>query len=259
MLKIVAARLKDPPIIEVVCGFFFAPLAGLDPLLVGKYWSEHKEKDGYRERQLHPAVSDRPGLSVSDNLGPLRCWLIKETDDYVLQIQPDRFYFNWRKREGGYPHFTDRNGSEGVLTKSLREFDQFARFCASEPALKQTPKPLRFELAKIDLLVSPAHWKDYADLATVVPMLGKLPKITDEPTVNLSLVGQRDGYQVQFGLTNVVLAADMSPALKIETRVTASASPDPRATLASMNASANDVFFGTVSKNEFHRFGGEIE
>jgi hypothetical protein len=242
-----------------VCGFFFAPLAGLDPLVVGKYWSEHKLKDGYHARQLHQAVSDRLGLSFSDGLGPLRCWLLKDTDDYILQIQPDRFYLNWRKRSGGYPHFTDRDGSEGVLTKSLREFHQFGEFCEADPAIKQTLKPVRFELAKVDLLVSPAHWKDYADLTTVVPMLSQLPQIANEPTVGLSLGGERDGFQVQFGLTNVVLAEDMSPAVKIETRVTADASEDPRRTMTAMNAVANQIFFSTLSESQFHRFGGEIE
>jgi uncharacterized protein (TIGR04255 family) len=259
MLNALAPRLKDPPIIEVVCGFFFSPVAGLDPLVVGKYWAEKKDRDGYHERQLHPAVSDRPGISVSETPGPFRCWLIKDTDDYILQIQPDRFYFNWRKRKSGYPHFTDKDGSEGVLTKSLREFDEFRRFCETESAIKQALKPLRFELAKIDLLLNPAHWKDYSDLTSVVPLLGKLPPITDEPSLNLSLVGQRDGFLVHFGLTNGALAPDMSQAVKIETLVTAPATHDVGSTLALMNATANNIFFDTLSASELHRFGGLIQ
>jgi uncharacterized protein (TIGR04255 family) len=259
MLNTLAHRLKDPPIIEVVCGFFFPPVAGLDPLVVGKYWAEKKDREGYHERQLHPAVSDRPGISVSETPGPFRCWLIKDTDDYILQIQPDRFYFNWRKRTSGYPHFTSRDGSEGVLTKSLREFQEFSTFCEAEPSLKQALKPLRLELAKVDLLVNPTHWRDYSDLTLVVPMLGNLPPITDDPTLNLSLVGQRDGFLVQFGLTNFALAPDMSQAVKLETTVTAAVSGDPHATLTSMNDTANKVFFGTLSKTEFHRFGGLIQ
>ncbi len=255
MLRPLARRLKDPPIVEVVCGFFFSPL-DLDPIVVGKYWSEKKESQGYQHHQVHPAVSDRPGLSLSEGAGPLRCWLINDTDDYILQIQPDRFYFNWRKRQRGYPHFTDRDGVEGVLTKSVREFEELAEFCAS--ALKQAPKPARFELTKVDLLVSPRHWKDYVDLVSVLPILGKLPKITDEPMLSMSLIGQREDFQVQFGLTNVVLAEDMSPAVKIETRITAPATPDMRATMSSMNDIANQVFFDTLNPEEFHRFGGLI-
>lgn len=254
-----APRLKAPPIVEVVCGFIFAPLAGLDPLVVGKYWSKHKEKDGYREHQLHPAVSDRPGLSLTEGLGPLRCWLIKETDDYVLQIQPDRFYFNWRKRAEAYPHFTNQDGAEGVLAKSLREFAQFGQFCKEELALERTPAPVRFELAKVDLLVSPAHWKDYSDLNSVLPMLKQLPRITDEPTLSLSLVGPRDRFQVQFGLTNVGLSADMSPAVKMETQVTADASENAEVRLGAMNDTANEIFFGMIAEAEFGRFGGLIE
>ena len=117
----VALRLKDPPIVEVVCGFFFPALAGLDPILIGKYWAEHKEAHGYPKRQLQPPVADRPGFFLGDGVGPLRSWLVSGTDEYLLQIQPDRFYFNWRKREGAYPHFNDYEPTKGVLSRSLLE------------------------------------------------------------------------------------------------------------------------------------------
>ncbi len=256
MLRPLARRLKDPPIVEVVCGFFFSQLE-LDAIVVGKYWSERKEDQGYGRHQLQPAVSDRPGLSLSEGIGPLRCWLIKDTDEYVLQIQADRFYFNWRKRQGGYPHFADHDGADGVLTKSIREFEEFKEFCAS--VLKQEPTPTRFELTKVDLLVSPGHWKDYADLTIVLPSLGKLPQIADEPSLSISLGGQRDGFQVHFGLTNVVLAEDMSAAVKIETRVSAAASSDIRATMSAMNETANQIFFGMLNETALRRFGGLIE
>lgn len=257
MLNALAARLKAPPIVEVVCGFFFPPIPGLDSMAVGQYWAE-KKRDVYPTKQLHPPVVDRPGfVSFSDGVGPLRSWLVSDPDEYVLQIQPDRFYFNWRKRKGEYPHFNDYEGTEGVLTRTLREFEEFGRFCEKE--LGHTTRTTGLDLAKIDLLTRPTHWKDYADLARVLPMLKDLPQITEEPTLHLSLVGRRGEFQVHFGITNAVLASDMSPGVQIETRVTAGPSPDTRLTLSSMNELANNVFFGTLDKSELHRFGGLIE
>ncbi len=140
MVKPLTPRLKDPPIVEVVCGFFFSPLPGLDPLMVGKYWAEQKEKSGYKNRQLQPPVTDRPGLTFADGVAPVRSMLISDTDEYVLQIQPDRFYFNWRRREGHhYPHFNDYKEGEGVLTKGLREFAKLVDCCARP---QRRPRPL---------------------------------------------------------------------------------------------------------------------
>jgi len=256
-MTMVAPRLKDPPIIEVVCGFFFPAVRGLDPIFVGKYWAERKEGHGFPNQQLHPPVADRPGLFLGDGVGPLRAWLVSAPDDYVLQIQPDRFYFNWRKREGAYPHFGDYGATNGVLSRSLSEFAELGDFTLG--ALGQRPKPTQLELAKIDLLVSPKHWSDQADLTRVLPVLGTLPKITEEPSVNLTLVGDRGGFQLHFAIATVVLASDMSRAIQIETRVTArDPGSDVRRTFEAMNAVANQVFFETVSDKEFSRFGGEV-
>ena len=147
----VAPRLKDPPILEVVCGFFFPALAGLDPILVGKYWAEQKEKHGFPNRQLHGPVVERPGFLVAEGVGPLRSWLVSASEEYVLQIQPDRFYFNWRKREAQYPHFNDYGETKGVLSQSLAEFDQLGAF--ARDVLGEAPKPVQLQLAKTDLLL----------------------------------------------------------------------------------------------------------
>lgn len=74
-----APRLEDRPIVEVVCRFFFPPLPGLDPLLVGKYWAEEKQTHGYPNGQLQPPVTDRPGLVLGNGVGPLRAWLVSDT------------------------------------------------------------------------------------------------------------------------------------------------------------------------------------
>lgn len=257
MLKALALRLKDPPIVEVVCGFFFAPLPGLDPLVVGKYWSEEKERHGFPNRQLQPPVADVPGVLLGGGVGPLRSWLISEHDEYVLQIQPDRFYFNWRKRGGDYPHFNDYGDTTGVLSRSLKEFEAFARFASA--TLGQSPRPTRLELAKIDWLVNPKHYRSYSDLRAILPVLGRLPPLADDPTVHVSFAGEREGFLLQFGLTNAVLGADMSSAVQMETRVTArDVGANPRETFVAMNRVVNSIFFETIPESEFYRFGGTV-
>ena len=216
-----AGRLKDPPIVEVVCGFFFSPLTDLDPMAIGKYWSEHKQKGNppFPKKKIMNPVADRPSLTFSDEPGPLRCWLLSESEDYLVQIQPDRFYFNWRKREGDYPHFNTRDGKEGVLERGLREFDEFSKFCCA--SLGGTPKAFRLELTKIDLLEQGKYFRDFQELATLLPVVDQAMKITksSEPMLHLSISDLKDGHHIQLQLPTAVVDADMKPALKMETRV----------------------------------------
>lgn len=263
MVKMLVARLKAPPIVEVVCGFFFSPITGLDPITIGKYWAEHKEKAGhppFPKKQLMPPVTDRPSFVLGDGVGPLRCWLVSESEEYLLQIQPDRFYFNWRKREGEYPHFNTRDGKDGVLARGLREFEEFGKFCGA--SLGQTPKAVRLELAKIDLLEQGKHFTDFTDLASLLPVVQQAMKITksSEPMLHLKLSDFRDGHDIQFQLTTAVLAADMKPALQLETRATADVGEGSlNDKFVGMNAIINEVFFGLIADAELSRFGGKLQ
>lgn len=256
MLSAVAFRFRAPPIVEVVCGFFFSPMAGLDPMAVGKYWGEKKTR-GYPTKQLHPPVTDRPGVSFSDGVGPLRCWLLSETEEYVVQIQPDRFYFNWRKRQAEYPHFNDHGPKQGVLTRSLDAFEDFRTFCQAELGL--APSAARVDLAKIDLLAQPEHWSDFNDLAKLLTVVKPLARITKsaEPILHLKLAEVRESHEVHFQMTSALLAAGLAPAIQIETRATTDAGDGPlRDKFVAMNAVVNDVFFDMIEPAEWARFGG---
>ena len=154
----VKRQLDAPPIIEVVCGIFYAPIPAIDPVSVGALWERLRET--YPTHAIHPAISD--GLPFVVLPGRLRSWFVSRDDVYVVQIQADRFYVNWRKRADLYPRFSDREGKEGVLARALREFDVFAEDC--ERRLGQRPRPATVELSKVDLLVQGEHWTDLADL-----------------------------------------------------------------------------------------------
>ena len=74
--------------------------------------------------------------------------------------------------------------------------------------------------------------------------------------MNLALVGERGGFQLHFGLTSTVLSADLSPAIQLETRVTAPATgDDTRKTFEAMNAVVNEVFFEMIASTALERFG----
>jgi hypothetical protein len=98
-------KLASPPIEEVVCGLCFPSIPELDPIAVGRF--SHDIRDEYRQHAVQPPVTDQAGFTFALGAGPLRSWLISENDEWVIQLQHDRFYLNWRQRGGDYPRFSD--------------------------------------------------------------------------------------------------------------------------------------------------------
>ncbi len=249
----VARTLTKPPIVEVVCGFFFPPIA-VTPLFVGKYWAAKKEKD-FPRTDLQPAVFDRPSVVLGGGVSPVRSWLLSAEEDLVLQIQPDRFYLNWRRQgDGAYPHFEDHGEVTGVLSRSLAELSEFSAF-TREHLAGVAPQPRQLELTKVDFLERGKHWSDVAELARLVPWLAASPAAGEGPEIALAANGQRAGFRVAIALRTMVNPADLSAALHIETRVTGAVGADPRVTFTSMNDVANDMFFDLLSAEARSRFG----
>jgi hypothetical protein len=253
-------KLGAPPIVEVVCGLFFAPIPELDPIAVGKLW--HDLRGEYPQHTVQPPVVDQVGLMLAPGAGPLRSWFISPDDEWIIQIQYDRFYLNWRKREGSYPRFNDDGKERGVLSRALAEFERFSKFC--DEAFEARPNITRADVAKVDLLVQGEHWQDTADLATLMPIVRALRAHAKTDSADFTaqiaetrpacdvIVGVHCGMQSIFGMLP-------TRGVRIETRAhraVDAASPDPRTNLAELNAELNDVFFGLFESKELTRFGG---
>lgn len=246
-------KLKSPPIVEVVCGFYFAPLPALDPIAVGKYWSRGKSDD-YPKTELHPPVAERGGFTVTQGVGPVRSWLISKSDEYVIQIQPDRFYFNWRKRGGAYPEFGETG--HGVLSLGMTEFDQFSTFCHQDLGLQ--PTVTRLELAKVNHIVQGEHWNDFRELSELLPIVGPIMQVTKsgEPLIDLRIVESRRDQDLRCHLTNMLPGAS---GVQLEIRTSADAANSSlREKFIAANKLANETFFGLVANERLDRFGGIV-
>lgn len=145
----------DPPVIEVAVSLMFSPLRALRVPHLGLLWNE------YRDR--YPVVEEHPPLAPARELfGTLpekqmklrvefsalqpvpRVWFLNQPGTELIQVQQDRFVFNWRKAGNGhdYPRF------EPILETFLKELATFQRFLASEhfPELE----PLQCELTYVN-------------------------------------------------------------------------------------------------------------
>lgn len=250
-------KLKSPPIVEVVCGVIFEPMPQFDALVAGCYWNARKLD--YPRHQLMPAVIDGTFLSFSP-VPPLRAWLVSADDVWVVQMQQDRFYMNWRARGEAYPHFaSDERG--GLLARTLLEFDRFAQFCRE--TLGVAPKPAGIDVTKVDHLRQGRHWDDFADLARCIPWLGKLAEFSrsNDPQVAVRFAENRDGSNVVVSATTQIVqdeAGRASNVLALESRITRhSIDRSLRDTFLGANAELNGVFASMIPETERNRrFGG---
>jgi hypothetical protein len=150
--------------------------------------------------------------------------LISDDGAFVMQVQPDRFYLNWRRREPAaeYPRFSDRDGRQGVLSRVLREFTVFAHFCKSTVGIE--PIPARIELAKVDLLAEGVHWSGFRDLADLLPWLKPFTAFSrsDDHVFAVRFEEPRAGGKLSVTLgsaSNATFFPSSRRAVKLETRV----------------------------------------
>lgn len=250
----VLPQLEHPPINEVICGFLFEGVQTLDPMLLGLYWNARR--DEYPGRELRPAlVSD--GSFVIGSVPPIRVWLISKDEQFVLQLQQDRFYMNWRARGGKYPRFSDRDSRKGLMSMALGEFAKFAKFVQESTGTRIVPAKL--ELAKIDLFVEKVHWKDRADLAQLIPWMRPLVHFasSSDPSIAVQFREEQKEGDLRVSFASAMLADGKSHAIQLDSRVIKPVAPSDSVerTFQAANNQLNRVFIAMIEPAEMKRFG----
>ena len=248
---------SHPPIVEVVCGVVF-DATPLNVLHWGVYWDSRRE--AFPKTTLQPAIIEGVGFSLG--APPMRAWLESSDSSIVLQLQHDRFYFNWRAvgdapDRSAYPRFRDRPERSGLRTRAVKEYRELQAFCA-----KRFDVPLnvrRVELSKIDVLVRGKDWSDMADLIDVVPITGTFEKIhrSDEREVSLRFVEHIDGQTV---IVHISTVGSPTSGIRIESRALAPVDGDGALENAfdEANRVLNKIFFTLVPASAHHRFQREV-
>lgn len=113
----------NPPISEVVFGSQFKPLTLLTLPHIGLFWSQVKDK--FSRAEHAPPIFEQSDIATfGASLPAPRIWLIDPTDTRLLQIQNDRFHFNWRQQVSSnpYPRFPELSENYFRFRNSFREF-----------------------------------------------------------------------------------------------------------------------------------------
>src|SRR5690606_12531809 len=108
---------------------------------------------------------------------PLRAWLLSEDEQFIIQLQNDRFIMNWRATGVTYPRFSERHGPRGLLSQMEAEFERFCDFV--QRRADSRPSPSQIELGKIDLLLEGRHWGRNKPLSALVPITDAFAEIHD--------------------------------------------------------------------------------
>lgn len=151
---------KYPPVDEVVCGFRFERLRELKVPHIGLLWERFRNE--YPTTQHAVPIATDKTLAVDEATGiPLpRVWFISKADNELIQVQLDRFYYNWRHRGDDYPRYPSVIKKFG---KAKSHLDVFAK----ELGLGAI-KPLEFELTYINHIPAGQGWEKIDDLPNVI-------------------------------------------------------------------------------------------
>jgi uncharacterized protein (TIGR04255 family) len=124
-----------PPVVEVALGVQFDDLPGLNAFQTAAFWAEHLKAELPDVAEQPPVVNvqetfgqparQATSLSVQAGPPPLRFWMSNTGRTGLVQIQRNRFVFNWRRGQvagSEYPRYPFVKG------EFQRHFGAFVEF-----------------------------------------------------------------------------------------------------------------------------------
>lgn len=162
----------NPPLMEVVCGVTFHNLNNFIATHFGILWGLF-QPDFPKAEEVAPLDSPieliegqtfRETMEFT-NIPPLpRQMFISQDGRNVIQVQRDRFFFNWRKLDldDTYPRY------ENVYSEFQNKLNTFENF-VNKAGMKLIP--IQYELTYLNHIVENDFWKNISELANVFPQL----------------------------------------------------------------------------------------
>lgn len=160
---------ERPPVDEVVLSVLFQSLDKLMAPHLGDIWQPFK-KDGFinitQHPQVQPTIETFPHSSRSGqfhfNVPDLaRTWFIHENEDQIIQVQRDRFTYNWHKTESNqqYPGFSS------IWDTFEKYYNCFYQIINNIDI--GIVKPLQYELTYIDQLWKGDGWNTLSEISKI--------------------------------------------------------------------------------------------
>ena len=159
--------------VEVAIAAQFDGIPGLTGPHMGLLW--RRFRGTFPTLQLHPALGprfERSGPELGKKLSlaletvpPPRVWFIGSNEEHLVQVQQDRFVFNWRRVRGqDYPRYED------VKVSFEKNFGLFREYLADEQLGE--PRLNQWELTYVNHIPADDGWHRHGQLGSVIPLLG---------------------------------------------------------------------------------------
>ena len=165
----------NPPVIETVIGVHFSPIPGFTSAHFGWFWKCYLDESwiNAREAMRLPDQAEKFGEQLSWVLPNVLQFMdasetnrIQFTDaerGQMIQLQNNRFHYNWQKRSLPYPSF------ETNYEAFSRFFELFHRFLC-EAGLSPTPNH-SWEITYVDHIPKGTLWDNPSDWPAIFPGL----------------------------------------------------------------------------------------
>jgi len=158
----------NPPVSEVAVSVEFSPLENWRSTYAGVYWSLIKER--YPNTDVQPPLPSQienleedfwpqPTFQVAfGNPDLSRFWFLAEPSINLIQVQRDRFVFNWRKVQGDevYPRYLKE-----IRPRFALEWKGFMEFVSSQKIGKVAV--LQCDLTYVNDIFQGQGWKTFQD------------------------------------------------------------------------------------------------
>lgn len=165
-------KYDDPPVVETVLGVQFDPLQGYTAAHAGWFWRQYLSDGWPTVLETHPIPEqfERFGedeqwepkqLRFSHGLPSPRIQFVSQDQERMIQVQNNRFHYNWRKRDRLYQNY---NNSVQAFEET---WQNFIVFCGE--AIASGPRPNQWEITYINHIAKDSLWSAVSDWPVVFP------------------------------------------------------------------------------------------
>ncbi|MEZ6146964.1 MAG: TIGR04255 family protein [Planctomycetaceae bacterium] len=170
----------NPPVIETVLSVQFAPIEGWTIGHFGLFWSSVREHLPRIEshQPLPNEVEDLDSLRPTENQLKLavgvpdpRCWFLDQNGQELLQVQRNRFTYNWRaiSSDHKYPRYENL-----VRPQFIRFWESFETFLQEESLA--LPAVVQCEVTYVNIMPKGSGWDSVGDWGNMFNVLKKHPE-----------------------------------------------------------------------------------
>ena len=257
-----AIHFDHPPLDEVIWGVHFAGVKWSD-IHFGLFYAELGGR--YLHTQRRPPVSlfERGGSEalqielMTEPQLPL-LWYELPDNPFLLQVQKDAFFVNWRRQSGTfiYPHFhTREGGAQGVWDRFVSEWEAFRTFCEKQAI--GAPEVLGCHLAYINHMVHGETWDVPTDLAQWFRLLAGVKGANPVAALNMTIIYQAPKLPLRINVRPAIRISDKKKLFVIDFIITAklSAESDLQAWFNEAHQVIRDEFLAQTTQEAHQQWG----